>query len=136
MDSFFAKILEINLLASVMIALILVLRAACKGMPHGLKAALWAVLGARLLLPFSFETEIKVLSAPKQPLPAAVQSVPADNGISPLHLAAVVWLCGAAAWVVLRWGREVGRPAGRGCRGRPPRPATWVSSWKVRSGAR
>ncbi len=105
MDAAFSKLLEVTLMSSVIAAVILLLRAVCPRLPRGLSAAMWAVLGARLLLPFSVETEVRLLTVPKRTVPAAVGYV-TDSGVSASHIACVVWLLGAAAclfYMLLSW---------------------------------
>lgn len=101
MDAIFAKLLEISIYGSVMPALILLLRGIFRGISRRVLFLLWAVAAARLTLPFSFETEFRVLTAPKQHIPEAVNRAAAfESGVSAMHIAAAVWLCGAAVCVM------------------------------------
>lgn len=105
MESLFLKYLDISIQGSVMLLPILILRAVFRRAPRRFFLVLWASLGARLLLPFSFQTEIGVLSEPKQAvrqaaLSPALNSAAQTGGSKPEHIAAAIWAAGTAAMLL------------------------------------
>ena len=84
MDKLFLSVLNMSLTASYVIAAVMLVRLFLKKAPKAISYALWAVVGFRLVFPFSFESVFSLLPFKAVPIPAdiAVQQIPrVDSGI-------------------------------------------------------
>ena len=75
MESIFLKILNMSITASYLVLAVVLLRLVLKKAPKAVSVAMWALVGLRLILPFSFESALSLI-------PSA-QTVPPDIALSP-----------------------------------------------------
>ncbi len=61
MSTFFTEILNLSVISSFLIFAVLVLRMLIKKAPKGIRYIFWAMVGLRLLFPFSFESRFSML---------------------------------------------------------------------------
>lgn len=73
MEAVFLKLLNMSIAASFMIAAVVVLRVCLKKSPKALRCVLWALVGIRLLCPFSLESALSLVPS-TQTIPDAVLS--------------------------------------------------------------
>lgn len=73
MEAIFLKLLNMSIAASFMIAAVVVLRVCLKKSPKALHCVLWALVGIRLLCPFSLESVFSLIPS-TQTIPDAVLS--------------------------------------------------------------
>ena len=127
MEAMFLTLLNMSLTASYLVAVVLLLRLVLRRAPRGLLCLLWAMVGIRLVLPFSPESILsliprrtviseQVLLTPAPSLSVPIEATPALPSTAPTlpsvlpqsapvakasltlgEIAAVVWLLGAAA---------------------------------------
>ena len=85
MEDMFISVLNMSLTASYVIAVIMLARLFLKKAPKIVSYALWAVVGFRLVFPFSFESVFSLIPFKSAPIPAeiAMQPIPrVDSGIN------------------------------------------------------
>lgn len=75
MEAVFLKLLNMSIAASFMIAAVVVLRVVFKKSPKALRCVLWALVGIRLICPFSLESALSLVPS-AQTIPDAVLSGP------------------------------------------------------------
>ena len=68
MDAVFLKLLNMSLTASWLCLAVLILRLLLKRAPKAISCALWALVGLRLLFPFSLESVLSLIPS-AEPLP-------------------------------------------------------------------
>ena len=131
MENFFITLLNLSITASYLIIAVILLRFALFKAPKWINCALWALVGVRLALPFSFESILSLIPS-AEPIPEDIMLSPApqintgieyvNSAINPVILenftpeptasantlqiivpiAAIVWLVGVAAMLI--WG--------------------------------
>ena len=104
MITFFTEILNLSVTASFLILAVFVLRIILKKAPKGVRYILWAMVGLRLAIPFSFESRLSILPN-AQSFDAGVdtsttyvrvaQTATADK-MSTSEIIAYIWLSGVA----------------------------------------
>ena len=65
MSELFLKILNMSLVSSMLIVALIVLRPLLKKAPRALNCALWALVGIRLVCPFTFESFLSLIPDPE-----------------------------------------------------------------------
>ena len=129
MENIFLKILNMSITASYLVLAVVLLRLLLKKAPKAVSAAMWALVGLRLVLPFSFESALSLIPSAQtiptdiafSPAPAIQTGIPALNeAVNPLitqsfapnpgtsanplqiliPLAAILWLFGIAVMVI------------------------------------
>ena len=83
MEAIFLRIVNMSLTAGWLVLAVLLLRLALKNAPKALRCALWALVGIRLVLPFSFESMWSILPS-AEPIPMETlqsSSLVVDTGI-------------------------------------------------------
>ena len=68
MEAVFLKIVNMSLTAGWMVLAVMALRALFPGWPKRIRVILWALVGIRLVLPFSFQTSLSLIPS-SEPLP-------------------------------------------------------------------
>ncbi len=129
MDAVFLKLLNMSITASWLCLAILLIRLLLKKAPKAISCALWALVGLRLLLPFSLESVLSLVPSTQtlpediliSPAPTINSGIPVVNGVvnpvisqglapnpgdsvNPMQVittvAGYVWLVGMAAMLV------------------------------------
>lgn len=75
MEAVFLKLLNMSIVASFMIFAVIILRALLKKAPKALRPVLWALVGIRLICPFSLESALSLIPS-AQTIPDTVLSGP------------------------------------------------------------
>lgn len=75
MEAVFLKILNMSISASYLVLAVVLLRLVLKKAPKAIHVGMWALVGLRLMLPFSFESALSLLPS--------TQTIPADIALSP-----------------------------------------------------
>ena len=113
MPTVFYKLLDMSASAAVIVVAVLILRPFLKKVPKFISCALWALVGIRLVCPFSIKSAVSLVpkvdvtadavfstAAEAEPITGgAVQNVVPTVGTSEnaiLTVLAVAWLCGVA----------------------------------------
>ncbi len=80
MDAVFLKIVNMSLTASWLVLAVVLLRLLLKKAPKALRCVLWALVGVRLVCPFSIESALSLIPS-AQPIPETIttDTVPAVN---------------------------------------------------------
>ncbi len=129
MDAVFLKIVNMSMTASWLVLAVALLRVLLKKAPKALRCVLWALVGVRLVCPFSIESALSLIPS-AQPIPQTIttDTVPAVNSglpavnavvnpiiaeqlapvagdsVNPLqvlaHIATWLWLIGIAALLI------------------------------------
>lgn len=129
MEAVFLKLFNMSIAASFMILAIVVLRVFLKKLPKAIRPVLWALVGLRLICPFSLESALSLIPS-AQTIPDAVLSepsfsvqtgfagvdtrvnaeladryfegvtVPTNTGLHITQLFAVIWLLGILAMAI------------------------------------
>ncbi len=129
MESVFLKIVNMSLTASWLILAVIALRPLLRRAPKALRCALWALVGVRLLCPFSIESALSLIPS-AQPIPETIVTDPnptinsglpavnavvnpiiseslspaAGDSVNPLQvwtaIAAVLWLVGIGVLLI------------------------------------
>ncbi len=89
MEAVFLRLLNMSITAGWLVLAVLLLRLVLKNAPKALRCALWALIGVRLVFPFSFESGWSLLPS-AEPIPmAALQTgtITVDTGIDVLDQA-------------------------------------------------
>lgn len=71
MEMFFLKLLNLSINASILVAAVLLFRLVFKKAPKWINCLLWALVGIRLIIPFSFESSVSLIPK-KEPIPATI----------------------------------------------------------------
>ena len=61
MSALFTEILNLSIVSSFLIVAVLILRLLLKKAPKGARYVLWAMVSVRLLVPFSFESNLSLI---------------------------------------------------------------------------
>ncbi|MBR6514989.1 MAG: InlB B-repeat-containing protein [Clostridia bacterium] len=115
MNTVFTEILDMSMTASFMIAAVILIRPLARRVSKNINCILWALVGLRLILPFSFKTKVSAVPdiqsytsevipevvpqapvTPTAPTEPVVQSMPIDI----VSILRIIWLCGMAALLV------------------------------------
>ncbi len=115
MNTVFTEILGMSVTASFMIAAVMLIRPLARRVSKNINCILWALVGLRLILPFSFKTKVSAVPdiqsytpevipevipqtpvTPTAPTEPVVQSTPIDI----VSILGIIWLCGMAALLV------------------------------------
>ncbi len=107
MSALFLKILNLSVVSSFLIIAVIVLRAVLKNSPKWIRYVLWAMVGLRLVIPFSFESRLSLIPNMQKidstlPSPTTYVSntpvLPADTpvaqSIDVMGILSYVWLAG------------------------------------------
>jgi len=104
MSSLFITILNMSLTGAFVIATVCFTRFFLKKSPKIISYCLWAVVGFRLIFPFSIESVFSLMPFDAQPIPpnVVVQPMPYANNLLQgwLTAASFMWLAGVAAMLV------------------------------------
>ena len=76
MDAVFLKIVNMSLTASWLVLAVILLRLLLKKAPKSLRCVLWALVGVRLVCPFSIESALSLIPS-AQPIPETIVTDPA-----------------------------------------------------------
>lgn len=86
MEALFLKLFNMSITASWLVLAVVILRLLLKKAPKAVTVFLWALVGIRLVCPFSFESVLSVIPS-AEPIPQAVLTGPdfnIDTGLSPV----------------------------------------------------
>ncbi|KPU45096.1 BlaR1 peptidase M56 [Oxobacter pfennigii] len=72
MLNLFITIFNMNITASYVIAAIVLVRLLIKKAPKAISYALWTVAGFRLIIPFSFESDLSLIPFKSRPIPVDI----------------------------------------------------------------
>ncbi len=106
MTLLFNQILSLSVTASILIVAVVVLRMILKKAPKGLRYAMWAMVGLRLVVPYTFESPFSVMPSHKELSCATAQVSQAigtttvevtqtSHSISVMDVLSCVWIVGA-----------------------------------------
>lgn len=129
MEALFLKLFNMSITASWLVLAVVILRLLLKKAPKAVTVFLWALVGIRLVCPFSFESVLSVIPS-AEPIPQAVLTgpdfnidtgfspvdshingylddryiegvtVPAGNGMTVMGFISVIWLAGIAVMLI------------------------------------
>ena len=129
METLFLKLFNMSTTASWLVLAVVILRLLLKKAPKAVAVFLWALVGIRLICPFSFESVLSVIPS-TEPIPQAVLTgpdfnidtglspvdsrvndylndryfegvtVPAGNGMTVMGVISVIWLVGIAVMLI------------------------------------
>lgn len=129
MEALFLKLINMSVTASWLVLAVVILRALLKKAPKAITVFLWALVGIRLVCPFSFESVLSLIPSAKT-VPEAVLTgpsfevdtgisavdsrvngylgdryyegvtVPAGNGMTVMGVLSVIWLVGITAMLI------------------------------------
>lgn len=71
MEMLFLKLLNMSINASILVAIVLVFRLVFKKAPKWISCILWALVGIRLIVPFSFESRASLIPS-EEPIPTTI----------------------------------------------------------------
>lgn len=114
MEMLFFRILNLSITASWLILAVLLVRPALKKAPRWISCALWALVGLRLVIPFSLESGVSLIPSAEPILvsPGAAENVSVHLGVPVIDTAVsqveiptasvipAIWVIGTAAMVV------------------------------------
>ena len=81
MEAVFLKLLNMSLTASLLVAVVLLLRLLLVRAPKWIRGILWAMVALRLLLPFSLESALSLLPS-AEPIPPEILSPVSDSSVN------------------------------------------------------
>ena len=116
MDAIFLKILNMSIASSFLILPVIILRLVFKKAPKWIRCVMWSMVGAKLIIPFSFESKLSLipnaqkLSDTSQSSTSYISSnavqasslTPAtpSNNADILSIVGIIWIIGGVAMLI------------------------------------